>query len=333
MMIRRAEQALEVARYYQHKNMSLQPGSLVWLHKRATNQLDGDLMIARKLALQWSGPFIYLRTINDCLGEISRQDKGVQTGKLMRVHLSKLCLYRDPEAYPGQHAELFKPGKMGALDDGSTENSEEEDQLLQLPIVELTPEAAAQAPADHFYRIPEAALDIPDEIDRSQPEVPAPVKVQDWLEGQAVIENASREGAQPTGAQGPGASRREAFWNEPHRAQEAGAREERQHASREIKPAGPTDRAPGADRREAFPDANRVPRDGAREEAGHAPRQIKPAGPRWQPVRDEMMSFEEPPPILPVIHADGEGWQTVKTKKKKKERRQPSPIPPLPSPA
>merc|ERR1712020_852627 len=99
----------------------------------------------------------------------------------MRVHLSKLRLYRDPEAYPGQHADLFKPGKMGALDDGSTENSEEEDQLLQLPIVELTPDAAAQAPADHFYRIPEAVPDIPDEIDRSRPEVPAPVKVQDWL--------------------------------------------------------------------------------------------------------------------------------------------------------
>ena len=214
LMIRQAEQAREVARYYQHKNMSLQPGSLVWLHKRATNQLDGDLLVARKLALQWSGPFIYLRTINDCLGEISRQDKGVQTGKPMRVHLSKLRLYRDPEAYPGQHAELFKPGKMGALDDGSTENSKEEDQLLQLPIIELTQEDAAQAPADHFYRMPEAALDIPDEIDQSQPEVPAPVKVQDWLEGQAVIENASRESAQHAGDQGPGDSRREAFRNE-----------------------------------------------------------------------------------------------------------------------
>ena len=112
----------------------------MWLNKLATNRLDGDLLVARKLALQWSGPFIYLCTVNDSLGEIARQDKGQQTGKPMRVHLSKLRLYRDPEAYPGQHADLFKPGKMGALDDGSTENSEEEDQLLQLPIVELTPE-------------------------------------------------------------------------------------------------------------------------------------------------------------------------------------------------
>merc|ERR1712219_24287 len=101
LMIRQAEQAREVARYYQHKNLSLQPGSLVWLNKRATNHLDGDLLISRKLALQWSGPFIYLRTVNDCLGEIARQEKGQQTGRPIRVHLSKLWLYRDLESYPG----------------------------------------------------------------------------------------------------------------------------------------------------------------------------------------------------------------------------------------
>ena len=100
-MIRQAEQARKVARYYQHKNLKLQPGSLVWLNKRATNVLDGDVVVARKLAWQWSGPFIYLQTINDCLGEIACQDKGQQTGRPIRVNLSKLRLYRDPEAYPG----------------------------------------------------------------------------------------------------------------------------------------------------------------------------------------------------------------------------------------
>ena len=84
LMIRQAEQAREVARYYQHKNLTLQPGSLVWLNKRASNRQDGDLLVARKLALQWSGPFIYLRTVNNSLGEIARQDKGQQTGKPMR---------------------------------------------------------------------------------------------------------------------------------------------------------------------------------------------------------------------------------------------------------
>ena len=58
LVIRQAEQAREVARYYQHKNMKLQPGSLVWLNKRATNKLDGDMVVARKFALQWSGPFL-----------------------------------------------------------------------------------------------------------------------------------------------------------------------------------------------------------------------------------------------------------------------------------
>ena len=58
LMIRQAEQACEVARYYQHKNLTLQPGSLVWLNKRVSNRQDGDLLVARKLALQWSGPFI-----------------------------------------------------------------------------------------------------------------------------------------------------------------------------------------------------------------------------------------------------------------------------------
>ena len=32
-VIRQAKQAREVACYYQHKNMKLQPGSLVWLNK------------------------------------------------------------------------------------------------------------------------------------------------------------------------------------------------------------------------------------------------------------------------------------------------------------
>ena len=51
LMIRQAEQAREVARYYQHKNLKLQPGSLVWLNKRATNVLDGDVVVARN----WPG--------------------------------------------------------------------------------------------------------------------------------------------------------------------------------------------------------------------------------------------------------------------------------------
>ena len=33
-----------------------------------------------------------------------------------------------------------------------------------------------------------------------------------------------------------------------------------------------------------------------------------------------MMSTEEPPPIPPVIHADGERWRTVKTKMKENYR-------------
>ena len=70
---------------------------------------------------------------------------------------------------------------MGMLDYGSTERGEEEDPLLQLPIVEMTPEEAAQVRANHFYRIPEAERDIPDEIDRSLPELPGPAKVQNWL--------------------------------------------------------------------------------------------------------------------------------------------------------
>ena len=70
------------------------------------------------------------------------------------MHLSKRRLYRDPEAYPGQHADLFKPGNMGLMDDGSTERGEDDDPLLQLLIVDMAPEDAAQVRADHFYRIP-----------------------------------------------------------------------------------------------------------------------------------------------------------------------------------
>ena len=78
-----------------------------------------------------------MKMVNNNLGEISCQQEGKPVGKTFHVHLSKLRLYRDPEAYPGQHADLFKPGNMGALDDGSTDDGEEEDELLQLPAVEL----------------------------------------------------------------------------------------------------------------------------------------------------------------------------------------------------
>ena len=121
-----------MARYYKHENMKLRPGSLVWLNKRATNKVDAneDMVVARKFALQWSGPYLYMKTVNDNLGEISRQQDGKLVGRTFRVHLSKLRLYRDPEAYPGQHADLFKPGNMGALDNGSTDDGEEDDELL-----------------------------------------------------------------------------------------------------------------------------------------------------------------------------------------------------------
>ena len=67
---------------------------------------------------------------------------------------------------------------MGALGDGSTEaGEEEEDALLQLPAVELSPEDAAPKKADHFFKIPQAEQDIKDKIDRSHPQVPGPAKV------------------------------------------------------------------------------------------------------------------------------------------------------------
>ena len=144
--------------------------------------MDGDMIVARKLALQWSGPFLYVRTVNDTLGEICRQRDGEPTGKTFQVHLSKLRLYREPAAYPGQHEDLFKPGDMGALGDGSTEaDEEEEDALLQLPAVELRPEDAARDQGDHLYRIPPSEREIEDEIDQSRPQVPASVKVREWL--------------------------------------------------------------------------------------------------------------------------------------------------------
>ena len=51
LMIRQAEQAQQVTRYYKHMNMKLRPGSLVWLNKRATNKIDGDMVVASKFSL------------------------------------------------------------------------------------------------------------------------------------------------------------------------------------------------------------------------------------------------------------------------------------------
>merc|ERR1712117_282633 len=154
------------------------PGAGVWLHKRATNQADGDLVVAKKLVWQWSGPFLYLGNINDNIDEIARQEKYHQTGRAFRVHLSKLRLYREPEAYPGQHQDLFKPGRMGSMGDGS-EDSEENDPLLQLPTVHANPKASVQTRADHFFNLPREGREVQDEIDRSAPEQAAPEMVRE----------------------------------------------------------------------------------------------------------------------------------------------------------
>ena len=69
--------------------------------------IDGDMVLARKFALQWSGPYLYVQTINSP-GEITCQEDGRAVGRPFWVHLSKLGLYRDPEAYPGHQADLFK---------------------------------------------------------------------------------------------------------------------------------------------------------------------------------------------------------------------------------
>ena len=194
------------------------------------------MIIARKLALQWSGPFLYLRTVNDALGEICRQRDGQQTGKPFHVHLSKLRLYREPAAYPGQHADLFKPGDMGALGDGSTEaDDEEDDALLQLPGVEMRPKDAAQERANHLYRMPNAGREIEDEIDRSHPQVPASVKVREWLDVQDRTANQqqSREKERD-----PGRGRRETFLA-PERTREDRVRGERGNVSRQHKPTEP----------------------------------------------------------------------------------------------
>merc|ERR1712131_468360 len=236
LILRQAEQAREVARYYQSKNLKLQPGSLVWLNKRATNQVDGDMIVARKLALQWSGPFLYVRTVNDALGEICRQRDGEPAGKTFQVHLSKLRLYREPAAYPGQHADLFKPGNMGALGDGSTEADEEEaDALLQLPAVELRPEDAAREQGDHLYRFPPSEREIPDEIDQPPPQVPASVKVREWLGDLAPSTKQARKAEKKRQKE---RNRREPP-SEAQHAREAGGQPERRDIPDRVKPAQP----------------------------------------------------------------------------------------------
>ena len=208
----------------------------MWLNKRATNKIDGDMIIARKLALQWSGPFLYLRSVNDALGEICRQRDGQQTNRPFKVHLSKLQLYREPAAYPDQHADLFKPWDMRALGDGSTEaDDEEDDALLQLPPVEMWPEDAAQERGDHLYRIPDAEQEVEDEIDWSHPQVPVDVKVRKWLGEQ---DPPARPQPKREKKREPECSRRETFLAQ-ERVRGKRTREERGNVSRRDKPAEP----------------------------------------------------------------------------------------------
>ena len=77
---------------------------------------------------------------------------------------------------------LFKPGNIGALDDGSKDDGEEEDELLQLPAVELDLAEADKIQEDHFFKMAAADRDIPDKIDQSQPEIPDQLKYKSgWL--------------------------------------------------------------------------------------------------------------------------------------------------------
>ena len=108
------------------------------------------------------------------MGEIARQEKCQQTGRPFRVHLSKLRLYQNPEAYPGQHNDLFRPGAIGALGDGSTDDGEEDDALLQMPMVQMPPEDAAKEEAEHFFMVPDGGRDLKDEIDQLHPGESAP---------------------------------------------------------------------------------------------------------------------------------------------------------------
>ena len=72
---------------------------------------------------------------------------------------------------------------MGRMGDGS-EDSEEDDPLLQLPTVHADPEALTQAKADHFFNLPREGREVQDEIDRSAPEQSAPDMMRAWLETQ-----------------------------------------------------------------------------------------------------------------------------------------------------
>ena len=174
--------------------------------------------------------------MNDALGEICRQQDGEQTGKTVQLHLSKLRLYREPAAYPGQHADLFKPGDMGALGDGSTEaDEEEEDALLQLPAVELQPEDAAREQGDHLYRLPPSEREIEDEIDQPPPQVPASVKVREWLGDLASGTKQARKAEKKRQKE---RSRREPP-SEAQHAREAGGQPERRDIPDRVKPTQP----------------------------------------------------------------------------------------------
>ena len=140
---------------------------MVWLNKRATNRLDGDLVIARKFALQWSGPYLYKSKVNDNLGEIVRQKDSKEAGSPFRVHLSKLCLYREPEAYPGQYTDLFKPGHIEGPGRQVNRRGRRRRRVAAVTRCQIGSRTGTQDARESLFGIPAEPRDIEDETDWS----------------------------------------------------------------------------------------------------------------------------------------------------------------------
>ena len=122
------------------------------------------------------------------------------------------------------------------MGDGS-EDSDEDDPLLQLPTVHANPEEMAQERADHFFNLPRGGQEIQDEIDRSAPGQAAPDMVRAWIATQPNAGDRRDQEKDPRRARDQGHGRREAS-RAPMQSQGRDGREQGD-ASRQAKPAVP----------------------------------------------------------------------------------------------
>ena len=122
------------ARYYKNKTKFLVENTWVYVHRPGARPPEGDKLANRKLAIEWAGPYLFLRMENDATCVVAKMNSSGLVEREFKVHATKV------RACPPVRNQLpdgapppIKPGELNDWNESAASAASASEQRTAIP--------------------------------------------------------------------------------------------------------------------------------------------------------------------------------------------------------